>query len=110
MSKAQIYFVLPLLFALAVALFAVQNTEQITINFLFWQFKDISKVVVIISSAIVGALGVLFLGMWWQLKKLLYIRQLEIEVKELKNMVAESKKHEVKTEKKENENTQTTVK
>lgn len=88
MSKAQIYFVLPLLFALTVAVFAVQNTEQININFLFWQFKDISKVIVIIASALFGSLVVMFLGLSWQLKKILYIRQLEGEIRDLKNAIA----------------------
>jgi putative membrane protein len=36
MSKAQTYFIVALLFALSVAVFAIQNTESISINFLFW--------------------------------------------------------------------------
>lgn len=88
MSKAQVYFIIPLLFALIVAVFALQNTEQISINFLFWQFKAISKVIVILSSALFGSLLVMFLGMGWQVKKLLYIRKLENEIKELKNTIS----------------------
>lgn len=85
MSKAQVYFILSLIFALVVAIFAIQNTEQISINFLFWQFSEISKVVVILASATVGAMLVVFLGLWWQLKRFIHIRHLEGEIKELKN-------------------------
>ncbi|MDD4237258.1 MAG: LapA family protein [Desulfotomaculaceae bacterium] len=85
MSKAQTYFILALLFALSVAIFAIQNTESVSINFLFWQYPGISKVLVILSSAAVGAVMVMFLGFWWQFKKAIYIRQLEAEIKILKN-------------------------
>jgi len=85
MSKAQTYFIVALLFALSVAVFAIQNTENITIKFLFWQYQGISKVLVILASAAVGAVIVLFLGFWWHFKKAIYIRQLESEIKILKD-------------------------
>lgn len=84
MSKAQTYFIVALLFALSVAVFAIQNTESISIRFLFWQYQGISKVLVILASAAVGAVMVMFLGFWWQFKKAMYIRQLEAEIKNLK--------------------------
>lgn len=89
MSKAQLYFILALFFALAVALFAIQNPESISINFLVWEYNEISKVIVILASTAVGALVVLFLGFWWQLKKLMHIRQIESELKDLKIRLAE---------------------
>lgn len=85
MSKAQTYFMMALLFAFIVAVFAIQNTESVSINFLFWQYQGISKVLVILVSAVVGAVVVMFLGFWWQFKKAIYIRQLEAEIKTLKN-------------------------
>lgn len=88
MSKAQTYFIVALLFALSVAVFAIQNTESISIKFLFWQYQGISKVLVILASAAVGAVMVMFLGFWWQIKKAMYIRQLEAEIKTLKNQQA----------------------
>lgn len=85
MSKAQSYFIVALLFALSVAVFAIQNTESVSIRFLFWQYQGISKVLVILASAAVGAVVVMFLGFWWQFKKAMYIRQLEAEIKVLKS-------------------------
>ena len=85
MSKAQKYFIVALLFALSIAVFAIQNTESVSIKFLFWQCQGISKVLVILVSAAVGAVVVMFLGLWWQIKKAIYIRQLEAEIRSLKN-------------------------
>lgn len=84
MNRAQIYFVSALLFALLVAVFVLQNTEPVGVNFLFWQFTHVSKVLVILISAAVGALMVVLLGAWWQFKKYIYVRQLESELRELK--------------------------
>lgn len=84
MNRAQLYFVAALLFALLVAVFVLQNTEPVSVNFLFWQFAQVSKVLVILVSAAVGALMVVLLGAWWQFKKYIYVRQLEAELKELK--------------------------
>lgn len=90
MSRAQLYFITAILFALTVAVFAIQNPETITINFLAWQYTEISKVLVILASTAFGALAVLFLGFWFQVKKLMYTRQLEGEIKELKKKLAEA--------------------
>lgn len=89
MNKVQFYFVLALIFALLVAIFAVQNPETIGINFLAWRFEEISKVLVILASTAIGALVVIFLGIWWQFKKFMYVRQLEGEIRELKNRLDE---------------------
>ncbi len=91
MSKTQFYFVLGLLFAVLVAIFALQNTESVDIKFLAWHFTAISKVLVILVSTIVGALVVLFLGFSWQLKRYLYIRRLEGEVESLKKELEQAR-------------------
>jgi uncharacterized integral membrane protein len=89
MNKAQVYFVSALIFALLVTVFALQNPESIGINFLVWRFQEISKVLVILASTAIGALVVVFLGIWWQFKKFMYVRQLEGEIRELKNRLDE---------------------
>lgn len=99
MNKAQIYFVLALIFAILVTIFAIQNPETIGINFLVWRFEDISKVLVILASTAIGALVVIFLGIWWQFKKFLYVRQLEGEIRELKTSLNEVTIKEEKEEK-----------
>jgi len=51
----QFYLITALVFALLVAVFAIQNTETVVIQFLAWSFS-ISLVLVILGSAAVGAL------------------------------------------------------
>ncbi|MDK2889280.1 MAG: lipopolysaccharide assembly protein [Thermoanaerobacter sp.] len=92
MSKAQIYFVLALVLAVLVAVFAVQNLEPVSINFLFWHLDGISKVLVILFSTMAGALAVLFLGVWWHFRRYLYIRRLEGEVQKLRGELNSCKK------------------
>jgi len=85
LSRAQLYLVLGILFALIVAIFAVQNTERVVIYFLFWQIQNASKVIIILVSAAFGALAMFFLGFMWSYKKIRRIRQLEAEIADLKN-------------------------
>lgn len=82
--KAQLYLTLGILFALIIAIFAIQNTERVDICFLIWQVREVSKVLIILVSAATGALIMFFLGLMWQYKKVKRIRQLEAEIKQLK--------------------------
>jgi uncharacterized integral membrane protein len=90
MSKAQIYLIAAIIFALIVAIFAVQNTEKMAIYFLFWQVKEVSKVIIILASTASGALVMLCLGFMWSYKKIKYIRLLEAELKEAKKRLETS--------------------
>jgi len=83
-SKTQLYFILGLLFALLVAIFALQNPEPVDIDFLVWHFNAISKVLIILVSTAVGALVVVLLGFSWQFRRYLYVRRLEGEAEGLK--------------------------
>jgi len=72
----QTTLVLALLFALAVAGFAVQNAEPITVRFLQWEART-SLVVVILGAAAVGALSVGLAGGFRQLRTGLRVRNLQ---------------------------------
>lgn len=72
----QIYFVVALVFAVLVAIFAIQNSTPVHIKFLFWEIKRISQVLVILGAAAVGALAVLFMGTGKQIRLIWQIRQL----------------------------------
>ena len=84
MSKAQSYLIISIVFALVVAIFAVQNTEKMAIYFLFWKVEQVSKVIIILASTAAGALVMLFLSFMWNYKKMKHIRELEVEIKDLK--------------------------
>lgn len=81
----QMYFVIALIFATLVAIFAVQNSTPVHIKFLFWEIPRISQVLVILGAAIVGALAALFISISKQVRLLWQVRQLSQENTRLKN-------------------------
>lgn len=76
--------VFAMIFAVAVAAFAVQNTVSVEISFLFWHFEGISLVLIILGSALLGATSVLMAGMIKQIKQSMRLKELEVENKQLK--------------------------
>ncbi|GAA0721319.1 hypothetical protein GCM10008905_11640 [Clostridium malenominatum] len=58
----RIGFILSLVFAIIVTIFAIQNSAVITVNFLFTKL-EISLALIIFISTIVGAIIVTFLGL-----------------------------------------------
>ncbi len=84
----QFYLVLALFFALLVAIFAVQNTELVTINFLMWKFKEISLVLVIFGSSVIGAVFLFLLGMVKQFSQYRANRELTVKNRKLAAEVA----------------------
>lgn len=107
----QLLLICALIFALGVALFAVQNATPVEISFLFYEFQDISLVVVILFSVLVGALIVFLLSL---VKQITYFRkihalekrneQLEQELKQIApkddslNQVPENSSQETSTQ------------
>jgi uncharacterized integral membrane protein len=85
------YLMLAFVFALVVAVFAVQNSLPVTVSFLWWGFQT-SLVLVILLSAIFGALTVLLLAVPVQVKARWALKrarqkhgELEAEISILKN-------------------------
>lgn len=72
-------FIISLLFAVLVAIFAIQNAGSVEINFLFTKFT-VSQAVVILGSTIVGAIIVLLLSLIKQIKQNMKIKHLNKEV------------------------------
>lgn len=82
----QFYLISALIFSLIVAIFAVQNTEIVIIKFLAFQ-TNVSLVLVILGSAVIGALVTLFLSLFKQVKNWMTIRHLNSQNEELVNKV-----------------------
>jgi len=70
------YIILGLLFALLVAIFAVQNATVVNIRFLGWEFKDISLALVVLGSAAGGALVVFILSLGREVRHAWRMREL----------------------------------
>ncbi|NLY30441.1 MAG: DUF1049 domain-containing protein [Firmicutes bacterium] len=83
-----VYVILALVFAVFVALFAVQNATQITVTFLAWQWNT-SVAVVILGAAAFGAAfgGLLALVREIQLK--LKLRGAQGQVRRLETLLEE---------------------
>lgn len=66
--------ILSLICSLFIAIFAVQNASLVTIHFL-WLTKEVPLVLVILGSAFGGALIMLFLAIWRELRAKLKSKQ-----------------------------------
>lgn len=87
-------FVLVLIFSLFVAIFTMQNSEAVNIQFLGFEFNQISQALIILISAVSGAVIVLLFGAirWVKDKSIIMgskksIAGLETQVKQLKIML-----------------------
>ena len=81
--------VVSLIFSLIVAIFAVQNNTPVDISFLGWKYSGISLVLVIIGSAVAGAVTVFCLGLVKQFKLKRDLRHAKGENDKLSSKVAE---------------------
>ncbi|MCG8541981.1 MAG: LapA family protein [Clostridia bacterium] len=86
----QILFIFSLIFAILVSVFAVMNSEPVTIKLLWKQF-EFSQAIVILGSAAFGAIIVAFLGIVNRVKASLKIRELQNKVKILEKEIEEIK-------------------
>ncbi|MDD4751839.1 MAG: LapA family protein [Desulfitobacteriaceae bacterium] len=73
----QFYLVLALLFAISVAMFAVQNATPVDISFFVFEFQKISLVIVIFTSALIGAVIIFLLNLVKQISLRRRINALE---------------------------------
>lgn len=87
-------FVLVLIFSLFVAVFTMQNADAVNIQFLTFEFTQVSQALVILISAVAGALIALLFGAirWVRDKSKIMtakksIAGLETQVKQLKLML-----------------------
>lgn len=78
----QFWFILSLIFAVLIALFAVLNSDEVTLNLVITTLST-RQSVIILASAAIGAIIASFIGMFRALKSSLKIRDLNNQIKEL---------------------------
>lgn len=76
-------YVLVAVIAIAVAVFALQNADRVTVSFLAWKIEGAPLAAVILVSGAVGALLVSLVGFIQRWKLRSQIRQLEARLKAL---------------------------
>lgn len=81
--------VISLIFALLVAIFAVQNNTPVDISFLGWKYSGISLVLIILGSAVAGAVAVFSLGLVKQFRLKMELRQVKAQNDKLNSQMAE---------------------
>ncbi|MBS4539688.1 LapA family protein [Clostridium sp. D2Q-11] len=79
----QLGFIVSLLFAILITVFALQNSDVVNINFLFTNIP-VSQALVIFISAAFGAIIVTILGLFRQLKLTKKIKDQKHEISKLK--------------------------
>jgi len=77
-----VYAILIAAFALAIALFAIQNTDRLTVTFMVWSFTA-PQAVVILGAAISGAIVGGLLGLRGQIRARRAARKAEVRLREL---------------------------
>jgi uncharacterized integral membrane protein len=83
-ANTEFKFIISLIFAIVVAIFAIQNAGNVEVRFFYGHFA-VSQAVVILGSTIVGAIIVLLLGLINQIKQNIKMKQLSKEIELLKN-------------------------
>ncbi len=86
----QILFIFSLVFAILVSVFAVMNSDPVTIK-LLWKQYEFSQAIIILGSAAIGAIIVALLGMVNRVKSSLKVRELQNKIKGLENQLEEFK-------------------
>jgi uncharacterized integral membrane protein len=76
-------FVFSLIFAVLVSIFAIQNADSVEVKFFFSKFY-ISQAVVILVSAVIGAIIAFLLGLIKQIRQNIKVKQLTKEINILK--------------------------
>ena len=85
----QITFALALVFAIAVALFAVQNTTPVSVSFLWFQVPQLAVSVLVLLCTFMGALLTILVGVGRELRRALALRSLRNQVSARDRRIAE---------------------
>ncbi|WP_425446023.1 LapA family protein [Dethiothermospora halolimnae] len=80
----QVGFVLSLIFAIIIAVFAIKNGNEVNIDFIVTT-KQVSQAIVILVSTALGAIIVTILGLVRQVKLTMKIREQKSIIEKLRN-------------------------
>ncbi|MHC1721286.1 MAG: LapA family protein [Clostridiaceae bacterium] len=76
----QIWFVFSLVFALIIAAFAALNSDVVTIRLIFAKY-ELSQSIVIIISAVIGAVVAILLSLFGKIKSAMRTRELNAAIR-----------------------------
>jgi uncharacterized integral membrane protein len=87
MQKGQVLFIIGLVFAILITVFALSNSKPVAISLLFYEVNA-SQALIIFVSAALGAIIVAALGMVRYIRRMTEIRRLRKEIESLKKEIA----------------------
>ena len=70
----QLLWIFSLLFALLIALFAVQNTATVSVNLLIWRLDEVAVAALVLAAAALGALITYLFGLSRDVRQRLALR------------------------------------
>ena len=82
----QVTFILSMVFAIVIAVFALANSGTVTISFIFKSF-EMSQAVVILVSSVIGAVVVFMLNLVSKAKSAVKTKGLNKQIKELESQL-----------------------
>lgn len=83
----QVYLFFALVFSICIAVFAVQNATKVDIDFFFWHISQISLVLVIFGSALVGSTIAGLCGIFKQLTLKKQLKAYKQTIEEQQNTI-----------------------
>ncbi|HHY76885.1 MAG TPA: LapA family protein [Clostridiales bacterium] len=95
----QLIIIISMIFALLIAIFAIQNASVITINFL-WYEKNMSQALVILGSTLVGILIMLPFDIIRRIKTSIKINELNNRIRKLNEELEQIKQSKESLDKK----------
>lgn len=84
----QWYVAVAAVITLAVSVFAIQNSQQVSLRFLSWELPSFPLVLLIFFSAATGVLITLLFSITKQLRLAMQIRELQSRIKKLEKQPA----------------------
>lgn len=89
----QLILVISLLFALLVAVFALQNAAPVAVSFLFWHFET-SGALLVLAAAAIGAAATAAFGISKTITQSIMLREKENKLKALEKELLDSREKE----------------
>lgn len=86
----QWYLVLAFIFVLATTVFAIQNAQQVTLRFLYWEFPSFPLVMLILFSAASGVLISLLFSLAKQFRQGMQIRDLQSRLRQMEKKLSQA--------------------
>lgn len=88
----QILLILALLFAILIAVFAVQNTQQVAVQIVALRFEAVPVSLVVLVSATLGALLIFVVGLVREVRQRLTVRSLRSTIRTQTRTIEELEK------------------